>query len=173
MHFRYFYLDKMAKDPTIKIVSGGQTGVDRAALDFALVNGIPCGGWCPRGRKAEDGPIHELYPLEEMPTEAYSLRTEQNILDSDGTLILYDRKIDRGTRMTIRLCLNLKKPVLFISLDAEDNFDEIRDWIKHYRVKVLNIAGPRESSDPGIYRKSFSFLEDLFAGQTNPPKLPI
>ncbi len=163
----------MGKTPSIKIVSGGQTGVDRAALDFALVNDIPCGGWCPRGRKAEDGPIHTLYPLKEMPTEAYSQRTEQNILDSDATLVLYDRKLDSGTRMTIGLCLRLKKPVLFVSLDSEDKFDEIRDWIKHYRVKVLNIAGPRESKDPGIYRKSFSFLEELFEDKTNRMKLPM
>jgi hypothetical protein len=163
----------MGKLPSIKIVSGGQTGVDRAALDFALVNGIPCGGWCPRGRKAEDGPIHELYPLREMPTEAYSRRTEQNIIDSDATLVLYDRKADRGTRTTISLCLRLKKPVLYISLESENNIGEIRDWIRHYRVKVLNIAGPRESSDPGIYRKSFAFLEDLFEGPSKGPILPM
>jgi hypothetical protein len=152
----------MSKLPTKRIISGGQTGVDRAALDFALLHGIPCGGWCPRGRKAEDGPLHELYPLREMPTSDYAARTRQNVLMSDATLVLYSKAPDKGTRLAIELCLNLKRPVLYIALGSEDKIEEIRSWLKHYKVKTLNIAGPRESSEPGVYGRSFDFLEQLF-----------
>ncbi|MCZ6552322.1 MAG: hypothetical protein O7A67_00850, partial [SAR324 cluster bacterium] len=89
--------------PLQRIVSGGQSGVDRAALDAALATGLPCGGWCPRGRRAEDGPIHERYHLLETPSRRYAQRTEWNVRDSDGTLLLTRREPSRGTALTRRL----------------------------------------------------------------------
>src|SRR5437870_10377236 len=93
-----------------KIISGGQTGVDRAALDVALELGLPCGGWCPRGRRAEDGPIPERYPLQEMKSPAYPPRTARNVRDSDGTVILTRGQPDRGTALTIELAERYRKP---------------------------------------------------------------
>src|SRR5947209_13063019 len=93
-----------------KIVSGGQTGVDRAALDVALELGLPCGGWCPRGRRAEDGPLPARYPLTETSWEGYPQRTRWNVRDSDGTLILTRGQPDRGTALTIKLAQRLGKP---------------------------------------------------------------
>ena len=151
----------MNKATINRIISGGQTGVDRAALDFALDNAIPCGGWCPKGRKAEDGIIPERYPVQEMPVDDYGSRTYQNIMDSDATLVLYEEKPDRGTRLTIEICLDRKKPVLYVALGSEDKIAEIRNWLRHYEVKTLNIAGSKESSEPGIYTKAYAFLEHL------------
>lgn len=152
----------MRKHLPIKIISGGQTGVDRAALDYAIDKSIPCGGWCPKGRKAEDGRIPDRYPVEEMNTASYAERTKKNVVGSDATLVIYDRLPDRGTKRTIEECLSLNRPVLYITFEAEDRIPEIRNWLLHYRVRTLNIAGPRESNDPGIHRKSYAFLERLF-----------
>src|SRR5438105_15558458 len=91
-----------------KIVSGGQTGVDRAALDVALELGMPCGGWCPRGRRAEDGPITDRYPLSETPWSGYPQRTGWNVRDADGTLILTMGQADRGTALTQQLAARLQ-----------------------------------------------------------------
>src|SRR6516162_9418333 len=99
-----------------RILSGGQTGVDRAALDVAVELGLPCGGWCPRGRRAEDGPIPERYPLKETPWDGYPQRTERNVRDSDGTLVLTLGQADRGTTLTIELAHKKRKPHLIIDL---------------------------------------------------------
>src|ERR1043166_1868000 len=101
------------------IRSGGQTGVDRAALDVALEWGVPCGGWCPRGRRAEDGPINPRYPLVETPWVGYPQRTEWNVRDSDGTLILTRGEADRGTALTIELASRYQKPCLVLALKGE------------------------------------------------------
>jgi hypothetical protein len=103
----------------LKIVSGGQSGVDRAALDFALKNGLSCGGWCPKGRLAEDGPIHARYPLRETGSPDYRVRTKANVQDSDATLILYADKIGNGTLLTRQIANNLKKPCLLLRLNGE------------------------------------------------------
>src|SRR2546429_554237 len=97
-----------------KIISGGQTGVDRAALDVALELGLPCGGWCPRGRRAEDGPIDSRYPLRETNALAYPVRTRWNVRDSDGTLILTRGRPDRGTALTRDLAERMGKPLLTV-----------------------------------------------------------
>lgn len=137
----------------IKIISGGQTGVDRAALDFALESGLPCGGWCPKGRIAEDGTISEKYPLKETPLKDYNQRTEWNVRDSDGTLILSFGKPSGGTLLTIELAKALKKPLLILDLKTATEIASFKLWLQKNNIAILNIAGPRESLAPGdIYR---------------------
>ncbi|MEJ2595690.1 MAG: putative molybdenum carrier protein [bacterium] len=145
----------------IKIVSGGQTGVDRAALDFALSRGFPCGGWCPKGRQAEDGPINEKYPLTETSTFLYAVRTKLNVNDSDGTLILYHDEIGNGTQYTAEYARSKRKPLLMINLGRVDAPEQLREWICDNSIGILNIAGPRESTSPGIYQKALDFLKKV------------
>jgi hypothetical protein len=144
-----------------KIISGGQTGVDRAALDVALEAGLPCGGWCPRGRKAEDGPLPERYPLQETPTDMYSERTEWNVRDSDGTLVLTVGQPTGGTALTIDLASRWSRPCLRVDLARRPSAQRVRDWAEANRVAVLNVAGPRETTSPGVYDRSAAFLRRL------------
>jgi hypothetical protein len=148
-----------------KVVSGGQTGVDRAALDVALALGIPCGGWCPRGRRAEDGKVPERYPLRETPTADYPERTAWNVRDSDGTLILHDGRVDRGTALTERLAGRQGRPCLVLDLATARPEDAAR-WIAEHGLSIVNVAGPRESRRPGIYTRASSWLNDLLASAT-------
>jgi hypothetical protein len=141
-----------------KVVSGGQTGVDRAALDVALDLGLPCGGWCPRGRRAEDGPIAARYPLTETPWDGYPQRTEWNVRDSDGTLILTRGEPDRGTALTAELARRYGRLCLVIDLGASPDPEEVLAWARAHRVRILNVAGPRESSCPGIHGAAAAFL---------------
>jgi hypothetical protein len=143
----------------LEVVSGGQTGVDRAALDVALRLGIPCGGWCPRGRRAEDGPIPDRYPLRETPGARYPERTEWNVRDSDGTLVLHAGPPRGGTALTLRILLRHRKPVLQVDLDAPHDPAELRAWIGRRGIRVLNVAGPRESESPGVGARAARFLE--------------
>jgi hypothetical protein len=145
-----------------KIVSGGQTGVDRAALDVALELGIPCGGWCPRGRRAEDGPIDARYPLKETETDIYPVRTRWNVRDSDGTLILTRGQPDRGTALTQDIATRMGKPLLVVDLDGNPDGDEFQGWLEEHGIVVLNVAGPRESSQPGIYAEAADLLRRWF-----------
>ena len=133
-----------------RIVSGGQTGVDRAALDVALALGLPCGGWCPRGRRAEDGPIDERYPLRETPSPDYPQRTEWNVRDSDGTLVLTRGRPGGGTALTIALARRLGRPCLVVDLASDPDPDPVRRWVESEGIRTLNVAGPRESQQPGI-----------------------
>jgi hypothetical protein len=146
----------------LKIVSGGQSGVDRAALDFALGKGISCGGWCPRGRLAEDGPISSRYPLQEMPNSDYAARTHQNIVDSDGTLILNLGELTGGTALTERLALKLEKPLRVVFLDQDWRIFDLLQWLKDENIGVLNVAGPRASKEPQVYAETLRFLSELF-----------
>ena len=140
------------------IVSGGQTGVDRGALDAAIAAGIPHGGWCPRGRLAEDGPIAAQYQLRETRSAKYSIRTRKNVLDSDATLILCRGPLTGGTDLTYRLAQHHAKPCLVVDLQQDPDAAEVRRWIEAHRVGVLNVAGPRESSHPGIAEQAYRFL---------------
>jgi len=143
------------------IVSGGQTGVDRAALDAALSLGLNCGGWCPEGRRAEDGTIPDLYPLKETPDRDYVQRTEWNVRDSDATLILCRGKPSGGTAMTVQFAKAAGKPVYLVDLEATVDEQGVRRWLDEQRVAILNIAGSRESQHPGIYRQTFTLLLNL------------
>lgn len=148
-----------------RIVSGGQTGVDRAALDVALELSIPCGGWCPQGRRAEDGEIPDRYPMQQTASPEYRVRTEKNVLDSDGTLILHRGDISGGTELTEKLAAKHERPRLLVELPDATNIDHVRRWLRDRHIAVLNVAGPRESSSPGIYDAARAFLRELLAGQ--------
>ena len=141
-----------------KIISGGQTGVDRAALDVAIELGIEIGGWCPRGRRAEDGPIDGRYGLIETPTRRYAQRTEWNVRDSDGTLILYRAEMSGGTALTARYARDHGRPTWTVDLERPADIAAVRGWIAAHPMRVLNIAGPRESGEPGVYEQAFAFL---------------
>jgi len=145
-----------------KIISGGQTGVDRAALDAAIELGIPHGGWCPASRRAEDGSIPEIYHLTETSSPDYAVRTDLNVLDSDATLILCCGTPSGGTELTRQLALAHRKPHLVVDLDETYQLDRIRSWLRANGVKVLNVAGPRESQKPGIGARARQFLLALF-----------
>jgi predicted Rossmann fold nucleotide-binding protein DprA/Smf involved in DNA uptake len=147
-----------------KIVSGGQTGVDRAALDVALAMGIACGGWCPRNRRAEDGRIPDRYPLSETPSANYSQRTRRNVRDSDGTLILLNGPPRGGSLLTQRTAAARGKPCLLVDVNTTIAAAEIRSWLGEHGVRVLNVAGPRESQSPGIALAATRLLHDVFSG---------
>lgn len=132
------------------IVSGGQTGVDRGALEAAIAFGIEHGGWCPRGRLSEDGSIPSRYSLREMESSEYALRTEQNIIDSDATLILHEGPLRGGTLLTKRIAIRLKKPWLAVRIAPVFDPGPVRQWLGEVRPEVLNVAGPRASSHQGI-----------------------
>jgi len=136
-----------------KIISGGQTGVDRATLDVALELGIPCGGWCPKGKIAEDGPIDPQYPLKETKTAKYQFRTEANVMEADGTLILTSGTPTGGTAFAIQVTLKHKKPYLVIGLNQKSNPSIIRDWANMIKIGILNVAGPREAKFPESMRR--------------------
>jgi hypothetical protein len=135
----------------MRIISGGQTGVDRAALDVAIELGIPCGGWCPAGRRAEDGPIHPRYPLRETPEIDPAQRTAWNVLHADATLILSPLPLGGGTLLARRIAHRRGKPYLVAAPDPSST-EVVRDWLDGFPLRaVLNVAGPRESEAPGIY----------------------
>jgi Circularly permutated YpsA SLOG family len=147
-----------------RVVSGGQTGVDRAALDAAMALGLACGGWCPRGRRAEDGPIPSRYPLRETPGAAYPERTAWNVRDSDATLVLSFGKPRGGTALTICLARKAGRPMLVVDLDTGvPGTTEVRAWLDRERVRALNVAGPRESEAPGVHALASRFLRTVFA----------
>lgn len=138
--------------PTVitKIISGGQTGVDRGALDAAISLGIAHGGMCPRGRLAEDGRIPDRYQLQETASAKYHVRTEQNVIDADATLILYYGELSGGTEFTRRMAIKNGKPYFLYDLTSPPELVDVTRWLAEERVHTLNCAGPRESSCPGI-----------------------
>ena len=145
----------------MKIISGGQTGTDRAALDAAIYLDLPHGGWCPAGRRAEDGSIAPIYRLKETRTRDYTCRTEWNVRDADATLILHRGNLEGGTAYTIACAKRLYKPCLTINLERQPHIQEILDWLMENKVNTLNIAGPRESKKAGIYKNAYDFLVSL------------
>ena len=147
----------------LRIVSGGQTGVDRAALDVALELQWPCGGWCPRGRKAEDGVISARYPLQQTSSSKYVQRTRWNVRDSDGTLIIAVGPLTGGTAYTQRCTEHQSKPLFVVDLARSRAIMPVVRWIESERIRTLNVAGPRESSQSGIGRRAATFLRRLCA----------
>lgn len=137
-----------------QIISGAQTGADRAALDAAIRLGIPHGGWCPKGRLAEDGTIDSRYNVREISTPSYTARTEQNVMDSDGTLIFSFGPLTGGSAETLDLARKHSRPFLHIDLSLVEQQEAVRQivqWIQEHRIAVLNVAGPRASKSPNIY----------------------
>jgi len=150
----------------ITIISGAQTGADRAALDAAIACGLDYGGAIPFGRLAEDGPIDLRYTeLTELKSDDYAVRTRRNVLDADATLILCPGIPEGGTALTERIARTLGRPVLVVSIDNETSstaIARIRAWLDALAPAILNIAGPRESRYPGLYARVRGMLEELF-----------
>jgi hypothetical protein len=139
-----------------KLISGGQTGADRAALDVVIQFDIPHGGWIPKGRKTEDGTLPDKYKLQEMPTATYPARTEQNVIDSDGTLIVSHGKLAGGSAYTRKMAMKYGKLWFHEDLNKLPTFQAamtVADWISENGIEVLNVAGPRErrGDAPRIY----------------------
>jgi hypothetical protein len=148
-----------------KIVSGGQTGVDRAALDVAIKLDIPHGGWVPKGRLAEDGPLPERYRMRETSTAIYSERTEKNVIDSDATLIISRGELSGGSEATREMAVQHERPWLHIDLSQTSAFHcavRIVEWLNAHRIRILNVAGPRASKDPRIYHDASALLESAY-----------
>ena len=138
----------------LKIVSGGQTGVDQGALAAALAAGADCGGWCPEGRLSEEGPIPAMYPVVELPGAGYRERTLRNVLDSDGTAIIHDGELEGGTRLTWVYCNQHGRPGVLIDASALSHDQAVAalvEFITGNDLKVLNVAGPRASKWPGAF----------------------
>lgn len=146
-----------------KIISGGQTGVDRAGLRAAMALGLPCGGWCPKGRRAEDGAIPMEFPLREMETADYPPRTEKNIQAADGTLLITRGAPEGGSLLTVRLSEKLKRPIRVVDLNRPPQLSALRAWLRKNRIQVLNVAGPRERKAPGVHDQALRFLQELLA----------
>ncbi len=149
------------------IISGGQTGADRAAFDFALENNLAVAGFVPKGRRAEDGTISENYPnLIETAKRDYAERTALNVQISDATLIVSHGKLTRGSRLTKKLAEKHQKPFLhvdFLESSIEESVTKAQKWLVSVKCKKLNIAGSRTSTDPQIYEKTKQFLAGLFS----------
>lgn len=146
-----------------KIIAGGQTGADRAALDWALANGIPHGGWCPKGRRAEDGVISERYNLQETPQRRYQQRTRWNVRDADATLLItLEPTLSGGTRFTRQCAESLGKPWLHV-FPGGDWPTVLRTFLVSHHVRTLNVAGPRASTAPGIDRFVYQVLNQVLS----------
>jgi hypothetical protein len=156
-----------------KIISGGQTGVDRAALDVALELGFPCGGWCPKGRRAEDGAIPDSYPLQETSASDYRVRTEKNIEESDGTLVLAWGPPMGGTALTLKLARRHHKPYFVVDLVHGGDALGVQEWGWTKKIRILNVAGPRESEAPGIHARAISFLKEVLGNGPEESPRPL
>jgi len=138
----------------MKIISGGQTGADRAALDAAIELKIPHGGWLPKGRKTEEGPLPGRYLLRELDSKGYKKRTEKNVINSDGTMIVSYGPLTGGSALTESLALRHDRPCLILDLDEIsiiEAVEAVEKWLLRYLISTLNVAGPRASGEPGIY----------------------
>jgi len=152
-------MDRFVIPPGFKIVSGGQTGADRAGLDWAIAHGISHGGWCPRGRRAEDGVIPTRYKLTETPNAGYPQRTEWNVRDSDGTVIFtLSDQLKGGSLKTVNFAIELRKPFIQISPHVDPKY--LAQFLASRSVGTLNIAGSRESGAPGIYQRVLEVLDE-------------
>jgi hypothetical protein len=156
-------LQPQGSAPGLTIVSGGQTGVDRAALDLALRLGLACGGWIPKGRRTDDGVLPPRYPLRETPHRGYPERTRRNVLEADATLIVTRGAPTGGTALTRTYAHRLGRPYWLADLAGEADPVAVRVWLDGRGVRILNVAGPRESTAPGIYAEAMRFLHAVLA----------
>jgi hypothetical protein len=148
-----------------KVVTGGQTGADQAALDAAMRWDIPHGGWIPKGRMTEHVPLPDKYKWKEMPTDSYQARTEQNVIDSDGTLIISHGELTGGSEYTRQMAAKHERPCLHIDRSTVESFSaakRIYSWIKDHTIETLNVAGPKASKDPYIYQAVMKTLVTVF-----------
>jgi Circularly permutated YpsA SLOG family len=148
----------------LKIISGGQTGVDRAALDVAIKHRVDCGGWCPAGRLDEFGRIPDRYPVKELEHGGFEDRTRANVRESDATVAIYSGELRGGTAQTVQYCIEQKKPHQLIDagqISPEDAAQLIVDFVHEHKIEILNVAGPRESQWAEGYDYSFRTL-DIF-----------
>jgi hypothetical protein len=155
-------MPSLLKKLVYRIISGGQTGADRAALDWAIRNRVPHSGWCPRGRKAEDGVLPAKYKLRETESTDYRQRTRKNVIDSDGTLVVNLRMFEGGTLKTMQYAKSLGKPHLVLQLDVgagDENIRQFLNWLQRESIATLNVAGSRKSKRPGIYALANELLE--------------
>jgi len=149
----------------VKIISGGQTGVDRAALDVALKHGIESGGWCPPGRVDEVGRIPERYALKELGHGGFTERTLQNVKDSNGTVVIYPGKLSGGSEQTVRFCVEQQRPHELIdtsSVSIEKAAQLIANFVRENKIHTLNVAGPRQSEWPEAYDYAYRTLDAFF-----------
>jgi hypothetical protein len=150
-----------------RVISGGQSGVDRAALDLAIEFGLDSGGWIPKGRLAEDGPLPRRYKMTETPTDDYAQRTKWNVRDSDATLLIFDGELAGGSALTATFAEQLGRPCFHADLRAKpanEWVDGILAWLERGEFKILNVAGPRNSKDPAIYDKACNVLRPVLVG---------
>jgi hypothetical protein len=158
-----------------KNLSGGQTGADRAGLDVAIRHGFPHGGWCPKGRKAEDGVIPAQYQLHETPSASYLQRTERNVRDSDGTIILtITRELTGGSKRTAEFAAKHRKPWIHLARQAatyEDPAVLLQRFVAEHKIRTLNVAGTRASKEPDVWRFTFETLEAAFFRHLTHPNL--
>ena len=149
------------------VISGGQTGADRAALDVALLHGLSVGGWVPLGRRAEDGVIPPEYPnLRETRSADPARRTELNVREADGTLLLSHGPLRGGSLLTEHLARRHDRPVLHVDLDRTSRADAVGtiiEWLERHTIEVLNVAGPRASEDPRIDEATRSVLDSVLS----------
>jgi hypothetical protein len=155
-----------------RVISGGQTGADRGGLDAAIDLGIPHGGWCPKGRRAEDGTIPQKYPLQETDSTDYPARTERNVTEADGTVVFTFGPPARGSVLTLKLALKHRKPTLHVDLEQQTPADAttlLRKWIEETGVSILNVAGSREGSAAGIQKLVWQIVKDSFSASEASP----
>jgi hypothetical protein len=143
-----------------------QTGVDRAALDFAIKRGIAHGGFCPKGRRSESGRISDKYNLTETSSPDYPIRTAMNVQHSDGTLIITRGHPEGGTRKTVNICLERNKPVFVVDSKHRLKVEEFVEWVRTNNIRTLNVAGPRESKQSGIGKQTQRTIAELFTALT-------
>jgi hypothetical protein len=154
----------MASTMLKKIISGGQTGADIAGIDAAIANDFPYGGWVPKGRRTEDGPLPDKYQLQEMPTNSYPKRTERNVLDSDGTVIFTHGRLSGGSDLTRKVAAKHGKPWLHLNMreySVQEAVEKLRIWVNENRIEVLNMAGRSASKDPDIYSVTYRVVGGL------------